>query len=59
MKIKLLSDIPVESRHNLNKDMIIDTIDRPEHLRHGVWVQGDGEPIRILEHEYEIVKEMK
>ena len=58
MKIKLNFDIPVDEAHGLTEGKILETIKSPqgkERLK-GVWVQGNDEPVRILNHEYEDVK---
>lgn len=59
-KIKLLVDVPVEDKHNMVAGRVLDVLrfDLPEYKKlnsAGAWVQGDGEEVKILSHEYETV----
>lgn len=57
MKIRLLYDIPVNEKHKLTKDKIVETTTPPSGKENlpGVWVSGDREKVRILESEYDII----
>lgn len=56
VKIKLLVDIPVAGKHGLTKGRVLETVPAPRAKRglSGVWVQGNGESVRVLPCEYEV-----
>jgi hypothetical protein len=56
MKVKLLTDIPVEDKHAMIKGKIYNVIKQEKGRGRPVWVMGDaGEKIKIFSYEYEIV----
>ena len=51
MKIKIITDVPVDAKHGITKGRIFETL--PKDGR-GQWVMGDaGEKVKIHRHEYE------
>jgi hypothetical protein len=61
MKIKIVIWPPtVLSSKNLIPGSIHEVIERPKYdpsPNRGLWVMGFGEPVKILSHEYELIKE--
>ena len=57
MKVELLNDIPVERKHKMTKGRILEVVEAPEDDHDDVWVQGEGEKVRLLTGEYKQVKE--
>lgn len=57
MKIRLKKDVPVDRKHGLTAGRVLETVDAPKEKKSlsGVWVQGDGEKVRVLYPEYEHV----
>jgi len=51
-RVRLTRDVPVEARHGMTQgsehDVLEEDLDRG-----GVWVQGDGERVKLFRHEWE------
>lgn len=60
-KIRLTMDVPVADIHGMVKGKVLDVLERKEGESRGDtrgwWVQGNGERVLILDHEYEIYEE--
>lgn len=54
--VKVTTRVPVETRHGITAGRVFPTVRHPEG-RGGTWVQGDaGELVKLLSHEFEVVK---
>jgi hypothetical protein len=66
MKIKLIMDVPVRPEHNMHKGRVLEVIEKsyspsprnPDLVKQdGVWVQGSGERVKILNREYSVIED--